>query len=223
MNFDFRANTEKCDLIIQTPDSIQSKKYIFRIAGHQDYLPIDWYNAYLYFDLEITKTNNTTYAAGSKIALASDSASLINGFKFESDSRQIYYVNDINYGMTIKNLMEMSNEYINIVGKKSFIFPDLVDGVNIEKYTKSTSSPYPLLSENAAYNSSYHKRMIMTRSGIQTILPLKAIEFFSSLQNVLLPPTKIEISIDIESDNILLYEDSAVTAGKVTIKNIYLC
>ena len=30
MNFDFRANTEKSDLIIQPPiDSSQSKKYIF--------------------------------------------------------------------------------------------------------------------------------------------------------------------------------------------------
>ena len=223
MNFNFRDNLEKCDLIIQTLDSIQNKKYIFRIAGHQDYLPIDWFNSFLYFDLEIKKTNNTTYAAGSKIALASDSASLINAFKFESDSRQIYYVNDINYGMVVKNLMEMSNECINTVGQKSFIYPDLVDGINIEKYTKSTTSPYPLLSENSTYNSSYHKRMTLTRSGIQTILPLKAMEFFASLQNVLLPPSKIEISVDIESDNILLYKDPAVAAGKVTIKNIYLC
>ena len=27
MNFNFRENLEKCDMIIQVPDSIQTKKY----------------------------------------------------------------------------------------------------------------------------------------------------------------------------------------------------
>ena len=100
MDFDFRANTEKCDLVIQPPiDSSQPKKYIFRIGSSQDYLPIDWYKAYLHVSLDVKKTDGTDLAGGSVIALASDSCSLINSFKFESDSRQIYYATDINYAI----------------------------------------------------------------------------------------------------------------------------
>ena len=222
MDFNFRKNLEKCDMIIQPPDSIQTNKYIFRIGSHQDYLPIDWYNAYLFFDLDITKGDNTKFTAGTRIALASDSGSLINSIKFESDSRQIFYVNDINYAIVIKNLMEMSKEYINSVGNKSFIYPDTIDGTNITKYTVD-STTNAMETENADYNSSYHKRANLTRTGVQTIMPLKSIEYFSSLRDVLLPPTKIELSIDIESDVNLLYKDTAVADGKVTIKNIYLC
>ena len=224
MDFNFRENLEKCDMIIQPPDSIQGNKYIFRLGGsYQDYLPIDWYNAYLFFDLAITKkSDNTKYAIDSRIALVSDSGSLINSIKFESDSRQIFYVNDINYAIVMKNLMEMSKEYINSVGNKSFIYPDTIKGTDITKYnTNATTNA--METENTAYNSSFHKRAILTRAGVQTIMPLKSIEYFASLRDVLLPPTKIELSIDIESDVNLLYKHSTVGDGIITIKNIYLC
>ena len=123
----------------------------------------------------------------------------------------------------MKNLMEMSKEYINSVGNKSFIYPDLIDGTEISKYTKSGTAPNPILYDNKTYNSSYHKRSIITRNGVKTVLPLKCIEFFSTLKHTLLPPTKIEISFDIESDVNLLYKEDSVADGKVSVKNIYLC
>ena len=37
MNFDFRKNTEKCDLVIQPPvDASKPKQYIFRIGSSQE-------------------------------------------------------------------------------------------------------------------------------------------------------------------------------------------
>ena len=119
--------------------------------------------------------------------------------------------------------MEMSNEYINTVGKNSFIYADLVDGKDVEKYNKQATAPNALLSENTAYNANYHKRMKLTRAGLQIVVPLKSIESFVSLENVLLPPTKVELTVDIESDDKLLNKEGAVSKGKVTIKNIYLC
>ena len=222
MDFNFRENLEKCDMIIQVPDSIQTKKYIFRIGSHQDYLPIDWYNAYLYFDLSIVKTAGTKFTTGSRIALASDAGSLINSIKFESDSRQIFYVNDINYAIVVKNLMEMSKEYINSVGNKQFLYPDTIEGTEINKYNVDGTTS-AVESDNTAFNSQFYTRSKLTRNGVQVIMPLKCIEFFQSLKNVLLPPTKIELSIDIESDVNLLYKYDTVSDGKVTIKNIYLC
>ena len=222
MKFDFRKNTEKCDLVIQPPvDASQPKKYIFRIGSSQDYLPIDWYKAYFHIVLDTKKaTGDTAYAAGDKIALASDASSIINSFKFESDSRQIYYVNDINYGMVNKNLMEMSNEHINTVGKKSIIYPDLEDTLDVNKYTTDATS-HAVQGDNATYNANYHKRMNLTRSTLDAIIALNCMEFLSSMESVLIPLTKVEITMDIESDDILLYKDGGVAKGKITIKDIF--
>ena len=222
MNFNFRSNTEKCDLVIQPPiDSSQPKKYIFRIGSSQDYLPIDWYKAYLHVSLDVKKTDGTALADGSIIALASDSCSLINSFKFESDSRQIYYATDINYAMTTKNLMEMSNEYINTSGKRMFLYPSLRNGTNITKYTTDATT-HAVESDNTAYNANYHKRVNLTKSTIDVIIPLNSMEYFQSMRDILVPPTKIEITVDIEQDDILIYR-SGGDDGKIIIKDIFLC
>ena len=61
MNFDFRNNTEKRDLVMQPPvDNIKGddKKFEFRIGSSQDYLPIDWYKAYYHLVLNVKKSNS---------------------------------------------------------------------------------------------------------------------------------------------------------------------
>ena len=223
MNFDFRKDTEKCDMIIQPPiDSSQPKKYTFRIGSSQDYLPIDWYKAYFHVTLDVKKKSDGTALSGSSnIALASDSSSLINSFKFESDSRQIYYATDINYATTTKNLMEMSNEYITTAGKRMFLYPSLKNGTTITKYTMDTTTN-TVKSDNPLYNANYHKRMILTKSTIDMIIPLNCMEFFQSMKNTLIPPTKVEVTVDIEQDDILLYRYGG-TDAKIVIKDIFLC
>ena len=184
-------------------------------------MPIDWYKAYLHVSLNVKKTDGTALANGAVIALASDSCSLINGFKFESDSRQIYYATDINYAMTTKNLMEMSNEYINTSGKRMFLYPSLIDGTDIKKYTMDATTS-TVKSDNAIYNANYHKRVNLTKSTIDAIIPLNTMEFFQSMKNVLIPPSKIEITVDIEQDDILLYHNGG-DDGKIIINDIFLC
>ena len=192
MNFDFRQNTEKCNLVIQPPvDASKPKQYIFKIGSSQDYLPIDWYRAYFHIVLDTKKeTAGTAFAATDKIALASDASSIINSLKFESDSRQIYYVNDINYAMVNKNLMEMSNEYINTSGKRSFIYPDLIDTLDIAKYELDATT-HAVEGDNPTYNANYHKRMNLTRTTLDVIVPLNGMEFFSNMESILIPLKKL--------------------------------
>ena len=224
MNFDFRSNTEKNDLVIQPAvDASQPKKYIIRIGSSQDYLPIDWYKAYFHVTLDIKKaTAGTAYGVTDTIALTSDASSIINSFKFESDSRQIYYANDINYAMVTKNRMELSHEYINTAGKRCFIYPDLVNTTDIAKY-QINGTTKAVESDNPTYNAMFHKRMNLTRSTLDVIIPLNGMEFFQSMKDTLIPPTKVEITVDIEADNILLYKDAGIANGKITIKDIFLC
>ena len=189
-----------------------------------DYLPIDWYKGYFYGVLNAKKNDGTDYVAVDIIALTSDSASLLNGLKFESDSRQIYHVTNLNYSTTIKNILEITDNYGKTVGQMFSFYPNLVDGVDLSKYATDTTAPNPLLSDNAAYNENYSKRVALTKSGdIHIVIGLKNIEFFASLKGILLPPTKVNIYVTIEADNILIHKKSTTDVGKITIKNLWLC
>ena len=116
----------------------------------------------------------------------------------------------------------MSNEYINTSGKRSFMYPSLRDGTNITKYTTNATTN-AVESDNTLYNVNFHKRMNLTRSTIDVIIPLNCMEFFQSMKKVLIPPSKVEITIDIEQDDILIYKDDGVDDAKITIKDIFLC
>ena len=64
--------------------------------------------------------------------------------------------------------------------------------------------------------------MALTEAGdIHVIIELMNIEFFASLQNILLPPTQVNITVNIEADNILRHKDSGDTEVKITLKNIW--
>ena len=43
------------------------------------------------------------------------------------------------------------------------------------------------------------------------------------MKKILLPSTQVHITIDIETDNILLHKAAAVDVAKITIKNVWLC
>ena len=59
--------------------------------------------------------------------------------------------------MVNKHLMEVSNGNLNTIGQMSFLYPNRVDGVDVQKYnTDATSANHPVLSGNAAYNENYH-------------------------------------------------------------------
>ena len=131
-------------------------------------------------------------------------------------------MNDTNYAMVTKNLMELSNEYINTAGKRCFIYPDLIETIDIEKY-KIDGTTKAVEGDNDTYNSAFHKRMNLTRNTLDLIIPLNSMEFFQSMRNTLLPPTKVEITVDIESDSILLYKTGGLAEGKITMNNIFLC
>ena len=189
------------------------------MGTNQDYLPIDWYKSYLHIVYNVMKDDGTDFADGDIIAVASDSASIINSFKFTSDSRQIYNINDINYSMVNKNLMESSKEYINTAGQMSFLYPSKINSLNVTKYTTNATT-HAVESDNALYNENLHKRVVLTKlNEIHVIVDLKQMEIINSLKNLLLPPTKLEIEIGLETNQNLIYRKPCVANGKILIKN----
>ena len=75
-----------------------------------------------------------------------------------------------------KNLIELSNGNLYTVGKMSFIYPTLVQGIDVKKYNVDGTAPHHVLGDNAVYNENYHKRMVLTKAGdIHVMIELKNI------------------------------------------------
>ena len=222
---DFRRRCEKIDHIVSNPnlpirDNVRSHTH--SITG-DDFMLNDWYFGYYYGVYEKVKKNDgSDYADGDKIAIASDSASLVQKIELKSNGKILYDSDDLNYYMVTKNILEYSKPYANSVGTTSFFYPDKVRGTDINEFTLNGAS-HAVEKRNDLYNENYKKRMAITKNGdIHFIFELRNCEFFSSFYNQIMPPSNLDITITLSSNETILHRDAA-DAGILKLKNLWLC
>ena len=222
---DFRRRCEKFDHIVSNPnlpirDTVRS--HTQSISG-DDFMLNDWYFAYYYFVFsKVTKNDGSDYADANKIAIASDSSALVQKIEVKSNGKILYDSDDINYYMVNKNILEYSKPYANSVGCTSLFYPDKVRGTDINEFTLNATS-HAVEKRNDAYDENYKKRMAITKNGdIHCIFELKNCEFFSSFYNQIMPPSNLDITITLASNDTILHR-SGTDAGVLKLKNLWLC
>ena len=107
---EFRRRCEKIDHKVSNPYlPIRAGQKIFThsISG-DDYMLNDWYYGYYYFVLGVKKPDGSNYAVADKLAIASDSSSLIRKLEIKSNGKDLYDSDDLNYYMVTKNILEYS-------------------------------------------------------------------------------------------------------------------
>ena len=66
--------------------------------------------------------------------------------------------------------------------------------------------------------------MTITKSGdIHCIFELKNCEFFASFYNQIMPPSNLDISITLASNDVIIHRADGVDSGLLTLTNLWLC
>ena len=221
---DFRRRCEKIDHIVLNPNlPIRTGQKVFdhSIFG-DDYMINDWYYSYYYFMLNVKKADGSDYAAGDLVAIASDSASLIRKIQVKSNGKEIYDTDDLNYYMVTINILENSKPYGDSVETTSLFYPSTVRGTDIDEFTTDATT-HAVESRNATCNDNYKKRVTITKNfDIHCLVELRNCEFFASFYDQVMPPSNIDISLTVASDDVLIHR-TAADAAVVIIKNVWLC
>ena len=209
-------NTEKVEYISYTPDFFfnvnpgnsitQEKSNIrFYVNTTDEINPIDWYNAYFDVNFKINKlTDGTKFFTdtnGERGTLAGDAYSLINKFNVSFNGGNIISLNNVNQCINALNMLQFSNSYVDGFGSQSFTYPKI----------SSIDEP-----ENT--DTEFKKKASFTNDGqiVQSNILLNRYPFFDSLKENLCPLGKMEIVIDIEKDDVLMWiqEAANVAANK---------
>ena len=126
---DFRRRCETIDHIVSNPNlpiRANVRTHTHSITG-DDFMLNDWYYAYYYFIFDkAKKSDSSDYADADKLAIASDSSSLIQKLEVKSNGKVLYDSDDLNYYMVNKNILEYSKPYAVTVGTTSLFYPDKV-------------------------------------------------------------------------------------------------
>ena len=182
--------------------------------------PYDWYNARFSVDFKVqlldgNDFNNNNLQSG----IVNGANSLIEKLSILANGRDVYSCNYSNHVVNIKNLLEYNPSYVKSVATNEFYYLDTTRSAEKDRFTKrrvthrrnaaNTADEAGLMIDDVDddYNKGFATRrsLIGNSLTISCDIPLNRYSFFESLEDKLLPNTKIELNIELESDNNLIW------------------
>ena len=183
--------------------------------------PFDWYNARFSVDLKVNQlaAGADIDADGDQMGMINGSSSLIEKLTILANGRDVYSCNYANHVVNIKNLLEYNPSYAESVATNEFYPLDTSRQAEREKYTRRQVTHRRNAANNADeagemiddveanYNKGFAIRKVILGDSatVRCEIPINRYSFFETLEDKLLPNTKIELSIELESENNLIW------------------
>ena len=177
--------------------------------------PFDWYNARLSVDFKVNQLANGANidADGDNMGIVNGSSSLIEKLTILANGRDVYSCNYANHVVNIKNLLEYNPSYVDSVGTNEFYYLDKTRNAERTEFTINntnvTGGAAVVKGRVANYNKGFalRKTLLGDSATVHCEIPLNRYSFFEALEDKLLPNTKIELNIEIETDNNIIWRD----------------
>ena len=192
----------------------QNKTGLRFIADNTDeFTPFDWYNARFSVDFKVNQLADGADidADGDNMGIVNGSSSFIEKLTNLANGRDVYSCNYANHVVNIKNLLEYNPSYVKSVATNEFYYLDTKRNADITEFTINntgvTGGANVVKGRNANYNKGFAQRKVLLGDSatVRCEIPLNRYSFFEALEDKLLPNTKIELNIEIESDNNLIW------------------
>ena len=189
--------------------------------------PFDWYNARFSVDFKVNQlaagANLDADGAADQMGIVNGSSSFIEKLTILANGRDVYSCNYANHVVNIKNLLEYNPSYVDSIGTNEFYYLDKTRHPEKHKYTKRQVTHRRNAANTADdagemldavvgnYNKGFalRKALLGDSATVRCEIPLNRYSFFEVLENKLLPNTKIELHIEIESDGNLIWRSNA--------------
>ena len=183
-----------------------------------DKTSLDWYNARLSINFKLTKLTGNNVIINDNNGIVNGASSFFKKISSIINGREVYQCNSANHLVNIKNLLEYNPSYTKSVGTSEFYYLDTYNNPNRNKYLsrqvqhgKNVANdgwtPRNFIeNEDTTFNEGFTKRKSILKNLIivNCEIPLKSYSFFKVLKDMMLPNSKFELNIVLESDNNLI-------------------
>ena len=171
----------------------------FVVDNSRQSTPFDWYHSRFNVDINLEKlANEADVAADDHNGIVNSAYSLIKKLNVKTNCVDVYECSEVNQATNIKNLLEYSQGYSKSQGTNEFFYID----------TKRHAEERTADAQVATYNSGFAARKLLLNAGatVNAEIPLNRYGFFESLHGELLPNSRIELKINLESDANLVWQ-----------------
>ena len=213
-------------LDINPNDGQKQKRETMKIVADNtgETTSFDWYNARLSINFKVGKlADHAALTLTDGNGMVNGSNTLIKKLSVTANGRQVYDCDYANHCVNIKNLLEYNPSYAKSVGTNVFFFLDTPRSPNENKYKKrgveharndagNAYTPLPMVDgDNEYYNKGFaaRKALLGTSTEVNCEFPLNRYSFFEELQDKLLPNMKIDLNIEFDENNNLIWRQEA--------------
>ena len=188
-------------------------------------------------DDSLTANRNAQYIAyrDDQMGIVNGANTFISRISVLANGKELYQCNYANHSVNIKNLLEYNKSYAQSVATNEFYYLDTSRSANKNRFTKRSvthrqnaagtgdEAGFVLDNTPTSFNEGFatRKALLGTSSTVYCEIPLNRYSFFESLEDKLLPNTKIEINFEIDKDDNLVWRDGG-NACRVVITRLQL-
>ena len=206
-------------------DATQDRSNIRFVADNKEEVtPFDWYNARFSMDFKVNLlANGGDIAAADHNGIVNGSNAFIKKLTILANGREVYSCNNANHCLNIKNLLEYSPSYAESIATNEFYFLDTTCNPDEDRFTtrqvqhgrndagNGWEARNFVESFSATYNKGFaaRKALLGTSDTVNCEIPINRYSFFESLENKLLPNTRIELNLEIDKDDNLIWQNGA--------------
>ena len=185
----------KTDLANDAHQIKTNHRFVVNNSGEST--PFDWYHARFNVDFNLEKlADGADVAADDHNGIVNSAYSLIKKLIVKMNGIDLYECSEANQAVNIKNLLEYSQGYSKSQGTNEFFYID------------TNRNAEERVAQVATYNSGFAARKLLLNAGAtaNAEIPLNRYGFFESLHGELLPNSKIELKIELETDANLVWQ-----------------
>ena len=191
--------------------------YKFFVDNSGETTPLDWYHARFNVDFKLVLlANGGAIAVDDNNGMVNSAHSFIKKLIVKMNGNDVYTCSEANHATNIKNILEYSQGYVKSQGTNEFFYLDTNRHANERSYYVAPGDYVVVNQRNHVlpdpnYNKGFaaRKALLGTSSKVNVEIPLNRYGFFQSLYLKLLPTSKIELEINLESDANLVWQAGA--------------
>ena len=188
-------------LVTNVANNAHRKKdgYKFVADKSGEVTPFDWFHSRLSVDFKVNKlADGTAIAANDHNGIVNGNHSFIQKLDVKMNGREVYDCSNANHVVNIKTLLEYSPGYASSTATNECFYLDA---------SRSAEERVAQADSNKGFAA--RKLLLGASATVNTEVTLNRYSFFERLQDKLLPNSKLEINLKIESNGNLIWQAGA--------------
>lgn len=194
--------------------------YRFNVDTTNSTNPLDWWGAQIEMDFKVQKMDGTAIAVNDHNGIVNGSHSFIKRLQINMERKELYTCDHVDHSVNIKNLLEYDPAYAESGATNEFYYLDTSRHAEENQFTTRQVTQRRNAENNADearamidavdadYNKGFaaRKALLGTSSIVYTQISLNRYSLFEALRDELLPSGTMELVIDLEDDNTLIWQ-----------------